>query len=519
MHTLDFLIVYAYFALIAVISLWVTRGQKTTSKYFIADRTIPAWAVAFTLMATMISSGAIVGTPGTVYERGMILLLGHLMLPLVLLFVAYFIVPFYRHVVGMSAYEFVNKRFGAFARVYASLGFLADRIFDLGVTLITTAIAVQVMTGWEMMPVIIGIGIFTIIYTTVGGIEAVVWTNAVQGAIILGGMLLVPAFLLFSPEAGPPGAVVAEAWRGGRFDLGRFDLSWDSLFDPDTTQWLFLLAFIIGWGRRYVSDQHMVQRYLIAKSDRAARQGAFWGAFLCVPIWVTFMFIGACLYGYYQLTPHEPPAIADQIAPYFIVNAMPTGLVGLILAAIMAASMSSVSADLNSVATVATTDYFSALRPLSNDKARLIFGRLMVVVFGILATLTAILLIPREGIKPLMERGVTIAAIISAGSLGLFLLGFLTRRATRLGCYSGIAACILFSAWGLLTSGGEDRILDTGVNFTMNPILIGVFGHFVLFGVGYLVSLIFGGYRPDDVEQLTIFRRKDLDLAEATPGA
>lgn len=249
----------------------------------------------------------------------------------------------------------------------------------------------------------------------------------------------------------------------------------------------------------------MVQRYLIARTDSEARKGAFWGAFMCVPIWVTFMFIGACLYGYYQLTPHQAPEIADHIAPYFIASTLPIGLVGLILAAVMAASMSTISADLNSVATVITTDYFTALLPRSSDKSRLLFGRLMVLACGALATGVAILLIPTEGIKPLMERGVTIAAIISAGSLGLFFLGYATRRATRTGCYAGIAACLLFSAWGILTSGGEDRVLDMGINFTMNPILIGVFSHFILFGVGYVVSLIFGGYRPDDVDRLTIF--------------
>lgn len=515
MLLLDYLVVAVYFAAIGAMGFYFMRRQTSTGEYFVANRSIPGWAVAFTLMATMISSGSIVGTPGTVYGRGMILLLGHMTLPLVLLIVAWLIVPFYRNVVRLSAYEYIRERFGPVARVYAAFGFLMDRIFDLGVTLLTTAIAIQVMTGWDMLLVIILLSLFTVIYTTVGGMEAVVWTNVVQGMMIIGSLLVMIGVLFFSPETGAPGAVVAEAWRGGRFDLGSFELSWDSLFDSDTTQWLMLLAFMIGWSRRYISDQHMVQRYLIARSDAEARRGAFWGAFMCVPIWAAFMFIGACLYGYYQLTPHEPAELADHIVPHFIVNVMPTGVVGLILAAIMAASMSSISGDLNSTATVITTDYFAPLRPKATDKTRLAFGRLMVVFCGILACIVAILLIPKEGLKPLMERGVTIAAVISAGSLGLFLLGFLTRRATRTGCYAGIVACIVFSAWGLLTCGGEDRILDTGINFTMNPILIGVFSHVVLFGVGYVVSLIFGGYRPENLERLTIHGRHNSHAATA----
>jgi SSS family solute:Na+ symporter len=121
---------------------------------------------------------------------------------------------------------------------------------------------------------------------------------------------------------------------------------------------------------------------------------------------------------------------------------------------------------------------------------------------------TAFILVPDQGLKSIMERVVTIAAILSGGMLGLFFLGFLTRTATRTGCYAGIAACVLFTLWGTLTQPGDARTIDLGFNFEMNPILIGIFGHLVLFVVGYLVSLAFGGYRPEHVEQLTFRRRQ-----------
>lgn len=504
---LDLGIILLYGLVIAGMSIFVSRRHKTTSDYFIAGRSMPAWAVAMTLMATIIGSSTIVGLPGTVYQKGLILLLGHLTLPLVLIIVARTIVPFYRRVVKMSAYEYLAVRFGSAGKVYASFGFLADRIFDLGVTLVFTAVAVQVMTGWEMLPLILGIGLFTVVYTMIGGMTAVVWTSVLQGGIFVGAAILIVLKLLFASEAGPPGAVVSAAWEGGKFQLGDFSLSPESLTSPEmTTQWLFLVAFIINWGRRYISDQHMVQRYLIARTDREASQGALWNALLCVPVWSVFMFIGACLWGYYQLTGGTPPEKADDVVPFFIAQEMPTGVVGLILAAILAASMSSISADLNSVATVMTNDYLAWFFPGMRDRAKLMAGRLMVVVAGALAAGVGIFMVPDKGMASVMERAVTIAAILSAGTLGLFLLGFLTRRATRTGCYAGIAACILFTAWGLLTTGGEDRILDLGVNFTWNPILIGVLGHLVLFGVGYLVSLAAGGYRPDNIDQYT-FRR------------
>ena len=473
---------------------------------------MPGWAVAMTLMATLIGSGTLIGHPATVFQSGMILLLGNMTLPLVLIFVARYIVPFYRRVVGMSAYEYIGQRFGIGGRLYSSIGFVADRLFDIGVTLITTAIPVKIMTGWSLGMVILCIGGFTVIYTMVGGIEGVVWTSVVQGFIFIGAAIYIVLRLVFAPEAGPAGTVVTAAWEAGKFNLGSFEFSWRSLFDAQhSTQWLIIFAFLVNWGRRYIADQHMVQRYLIARSDREASSGAFWNAWLCVPIYMTFMFIGACLYGFYKTTGNPPPALVDTVMPEFIAHFTPTGILGLFLAAVLSASMSSISADVNSVATVITTDHFGFLFPKASDHTRLMFGRAMVIVGGILACAVAWMLIPDKGSASVMERAVTIAAILSGGTLGLFFLGFLTKRATRPGCYVGIVACLLFTAWGILTE-PKNRIVDMGFNFEMNPILIGLVGHVVLFVVGYVASLILGGYRPANIDELT-FRRVEPTAA------
>jgi SSS family solute:Na+ symporter len=503
LSTLDYLVLGLYGLIIAGMSIWYSRKQKTVEDYFIAGQSMPGWAVAMALMAALISSATIVGHPATVYQSGPILLLGCLTLPIILLGVARWIVPFYRNAIGMSAYEYIGMRFGFGARCFASLGFLADRTFDLGVALLTTGIPITIMTGWPMGQVLIWTGVFTVLYTMVGGMEAVVWTSVVQGCILIGAAIIIVLRLLIAPEAGPFGAVVGEAWRQGKFDLGSFDFSWSSFgANATTTQWLFILAFAVNWGRRYIADQHMVQRYLIAKSDKEASKGAFWNALICTPIYATFMFIGACLFGYYKLTGEAPPALPDHVIPYFIGHHMPSGLVGLILAAIVAASMASISADLNSMSSVVTTDYLRRLRPQTPVRFQMLFSKLMVVAGGLLSVGVALLMTPKAGLGSIMERGVTIAAILSGGTLGLFFLGFLTRRATREGCYVGIAACLLFSGWGLLTE-PHNRIVDLGFNFELNPILIGVIGHLVLFVVGYLASLLLGGYRPENVDRLT----------------
>jgi SSS family solute:Na+ symporter len=518
LHFLDYVVLGLYGLGIAILSWVVSKKQKTTDDYFVAGRSMPAWAVAMALMAALISSNTVIGHPATVYQKGMILLLGNASLLFVLIFVARYIVPFYRHVIGMSAYEYIGARFGVAGRLYASAGFVASCVFDLGLTLLTTAIALNIMTGWSLTNVLLWTSGFTIVYTMIGGMRAVVWSSVIQGSVLIGAALMIIARLVFAPEVGPPGAVLGEAWRAGKFDLGSFDFSWSSLFDTTvTSQWLFLLAYLANWCRRYIADQHMVQRYLIARTDRAAASGAFWNGFLCVPIWAIFMLIGACLYGYYQLSGSPGPALSDNVVPHFIVHHLPAGVVGLVLAAIIAATMSSISADLNSIATVLTTDHIGHFFPNLRDRVQLLLGRILVVVSGILATAVGLYMRPTEGAASIMERGVTVAAVLSGGTLGLFFLGFLTRRATRQGCYVGIAACAVFTAWGLLTE-PKTRVLDLGFNFEMNPILIGVFGHVVLFVVGYAASLVFGGYRPENVEQLT-FRRKYLTATPETSAA
>lgn len=503
MSWIDYLIVAVYLVIVAAIGLSLSRGQETPAKYFLADKQMPQWAVGFTLMATLISSTTLIAHPAIVYQKSMILVPGFLVMPLVLVTVAVYIVPFYRRVVGMSAYEFIGKRFGLGGRMYTSFGFLMSRVFGTGVSLVTTSIAVNVMTGWDLGTVIVCVAMFTALYTLFGGITAVVFTDVVQAVILMLGGLAILVRLLFAPELDSAFAVVREAWGAGKFSLGSAELSVASLYDTDErTIWMFTIAMAIQWSRRYICDQAMVQRYLIAKTEREAVRGTLFGAALSVPVLITFNLIGAFLFGFYSLSGVEEPAIGDHVLPHFIVNYLPVGLVGLILAAILAASMSSISSDLNSISTVVTRDYFARFAPSLSQKAQLRIGRTVVLVAGAAAAYIGVLLMPTETSAPVAERAVVITVIVSAGALGVFALGFLTRRGTRRGCYAGIVACLLFTAWGVLTE-PTTRVIDLGsMNFEMNPIMIGLFGHVISFGVGYVVSLIAGGYVPDDVDEL-----------------
>jgi SSS family solute:Na+ symporter len=503
LQLIDYVVVFIYLTSIMGTGLWRARRQKTSAQYFTANRRVPAWAVAFTLMATVISSASFVAHPGAVFTKNLYLLPAHIGLPVILLFVAYFLVPFYRRVVGMSSYEYFGRRFGYGARLYASSGFVVMRILDLGITLYTASIAIEVMTGWPMGGVVVAVGMTTMLYTMAGGIEAVIWTDVVQGFILIGGMILIATLLLFLP-AGGPAAVLSTASVNGKFALGNRDLSWQSLFEPEATAWIWLIAGFMILSQSYTIDQNIVQRYLLARSDRQAQRGVLIGGLVCLPVWITFMVIGACLWSFYRLTgealPPEVIARPDNILPYFVATQLPAGVVGLLLAAILAAAQSTISADLNSISTVVTTDYFAYFLPRSSEVARLTCGRIVVLVCGVTVTTTALLLVNSRAVSA-AETGIMLATMVAGGVLGLFALGFFTEGATTQGAYIGIATCMLFTGWATLT--GPLKV-DLGFNYTLNRLLIGVASQPVLFASGYLASL---ALRNDerDIKHLTIW--------------
>lgn len=513
----DYVAILVYLAAMAGIGAWTARRQTSTAEYFVANRRIPGVAVGFALMATTISSVTFVAIPGSVFARNWWQMLYMSTALVVLIFVVRWVVPFYRRVVRLSAYEYLETRFGYLARLYGSAGFILVRVADLGFTLYLTAVAVEVVAGWNLQSTVTGVGTFTLLYTLVGGIEAAIWTSVLQGIFLIGGAVLILGVLLFSPPGGPA-AVLGTAYDAGKFNLGSFAWGAETLYLERPTVWIFLLAGLLHFGRMYATEQSMVQRYLVARSDRDARQGALLGVLTTVPVWFAFALIGAALYGFYATTAVTPPAEVlskpDTILPYFIATQLPAGVIGLILASLLSAAMSSVSADLNSMGSVATQDYFVRARPDTSDGTQLWFGRFAVLTGGLLATGAALALTLTRSTAA-YEVVVVSVSVIAGGMLGLFALGFLTRRGTRTGAYVGIGASLAFVSWATATGPlGQDLPL----NFTMNPLLIGPISHFVLFGAGYAASLAFGGHRPA-LAGLTVWDWADADQADPVTRA
>ncbi|MCZ2156348.1 MAG: sodium:solute symporter [Bryobacterales bacterium] len=496
MHRLiDLIVVAIYLGGMALLGMRFSKRQTSTESYFVAKRSLPGWAMGMSMLATMVSSVTFVAYPGSSYAGNWSLLVPGFLILATLPLVAKVVIPFYREEVGMSAYEYFETRFGRTARLYASAAFSLAHFSKMGFVLYLMALTVTSMTGWNITAVILTVALIMVTYTVTGGIEAVVWTDVVQGFVLWIGIAVALGFLFFLPEGGP-GAVFAVAAENGKFSLG--DLSWDW---TRPTIPVAILYGLFWYGQRYVADQTMVQRYLLAKSDRAALRGVSLGAFLCVPIWALFMLIGTSVWAFFQLSGETiPPTItkSDQMFPYFLAAHLPPGMLGLLLAALAGAAMTMLASDLNSLASVATEDFYRAVRPRATDAERLRAAKVIVVVVGLLNIVTALVLVHTKGSA--LSMWFAVSAIASGGLAGLFLLAFLMKRATRRGVYAGIVFSTVFTVWAVLTRGASPILDLAPYNFPYDELTIGAFGNIVLFVTGAAASLLPVGNETADVD-------------------
>jgi SSS family solute:Na+ symporter len=492
LRTLDLIVIAIYFVAVAAIGLKFARRQTTTEAYFVARRSIPHWAMGLSMFATIISSITFIAYPGAAFKGDWNQIVPGFMAVGVLLVLGTVLISFFRHAVGMSAYEYFEKRFGYGARAYAALAFAAGHFSKMGFVLFTITTAICGMTGWDKYNVIVGVGVVTILYTLVGGLEAVIWTEVLQGIVKIAGVIVVIGVLI-SIMPGGAGAAFYLASEKHKFNLGSFNLD----LTANGNFWVMLLYGAFFYLQKYSADQTLVQRYLVAKSDRDALKGVALGAFLCVPAWTAFMLVGTLLWAYYQLSGEVFPAqlldangkvIADRVFPFFLTTKIPAGLAGIFMAALFSAAMSTMSSDLNCLSAVGVEDYYRKLRPNSTDKQRLFTGKIIVAVSGVLAVaIGAFIARKGEGVLTLYYAA---TAIVAAGLAGMFLLAFFSRRANRQGLWIGLAAALIFTAWATLT-GGKYKMVDLGFNYAWPDVMIGVIAHVIVLAVGWLASFGF----------------------------
>jgi solute:Na+ symporter, SSS family len=502
---IDYLIIIISVLAAVGVGMYFANRQKTSDKFFTGGRNIPSWAIGISIMATLISSVTFLAYPAAAYKSNWILLVQGLMVPAVLVGLIGFIVPLFRRAIGISAYEYFEKRFGIVARIYSSLAFMLMHFSKTGTVIYLLSLALGSFMSVNVITTIWIITLAIIIITVSGGLEGVIWMDVFQGIWLMGGGLICILFLLFVPPGGP-GSVFRVMNEADKINLGPYD--WD------LTKLTFVVMAVNGIFyalQKYGTDQTIVQRYLAAKTEKEAIKASLIGVLLSVPIWAMFMFIGSGLFAFYKLTPELLPEgmVAEGVFPYFISTQLPVVIKGFVIAALIAAAISTIASDFNCLAAIGVTDYYARFKSNLTDAKKLRMARIIIVSSGLLAAYIATLYENWSG-EGVLGVVFGLYAIFSAGIVGLFLLGLLVKRANTKSFYAGMTACIIFTAYATLTTtkieteGVKHLMVNLGAfNFPHHTYMVGVYSHFVLFFTGWMASYFFKSCNVD--EKLTIY--------------
>lgn len=482
MNTLDIIVFFVYIGGIALFGGSFFKKNKTSSSYTLGNKDIPSWVVTMSIFATFVSSISYLALPGNAFQSNWNALVFSLSLPIATIIAVKYFVPLYRKINSPSAYTFMEQRFGSWARIYVSLCYLLTQLMRIGTILYLLALTLNAITGWDITTIIIFTGLVVAVYSMLGGISAVLWTDAIQGIILIVGALVCIAFMCFSMPEGPS-QIFKIAAENNKFSLGSFSLEWDK-----PTFWVVLIYGVFINLQNYGIDQNYVQRYMVLKSDKEAQRSALIGGLIYLPISALFLFIGTSLFAYYNSAEVLPEALqdiskADRVFPHFIVNALPAGITGLLIASIFAAGMSTISTSFNSSATVFLTDYYNKyFKQDASDKKRMQVLYISSTIISIIGISIAIAMI---NVKSALDAWWKLSSIFSGGMLGLFLLGMFSKTKNATGAIIGMIAGILVILWLTVSERifGPDSL---GASF--HTYLTIVFGTIAIFLVGFLVS-------------------------------
>lgn len=473
--TLDYVLFGGYLIASVLVGVLFVKEQRTVKDYFLAGRSIGSVVVGLSVIAAMFSGISYLATPAEIYKNGFAFAWGLFSFFIITPFVTLVMLPLFYQSRFFTAYQYLEDRFAQQVRVLASTLFILRVLFWLAFATYAPALALQQATGLSLEFTILCTGLLTTFYTTLGGMKAVIWTDMLQLAVLFGGQLMIAMVALGKVPGGAEGV----------YDLalakGRFDLSFSTDPTARMTFWTVVIAAPFLNLIQLGTDQVSVQRYLTARSLREAKRGLWIKLWLFFPVGALFLITGLILWAFYQYQP-DPLAgglitKADQILPYFVVHELPKGFAGILIAAIYAASMSTVSAGLNSLASCTLMDLGRGAisGTAAQEETQLRKAQGITISYGILVTALAFVI---GGMKDSMVESVNqIIGIVGGPVLGLFLLGMLVPRTNTLGAMAGVLTG--FVSLGTLYASGS------AISFMWYALI----GTIITMSVGFLVSL------------------------------
>lgn len=478
--SIDYFIIVFYLVATTAFGIWFVKRSGDMKGFTLAGNLIPGWAIGLSLMATYLSSISYLANPGKSYASDWRPFVFSLTLPIALWIASKWFIPLYRNQVQTTAYEYLEQRFALWARMYMGAAYILLQIGRFAVVLYLTALALAALLDMDIKVLILVLGFLTVIYTLLGGFAAVIWTDVVQAVVLfMGGLVCLLILMINMPGGWEQFSTVTS--REHKFALGAMDLGM-------VTQgfWVIFIFGIVENLKNFSVDQNYVQRFLSASSEAEARKALWFGGLLYIPISALFFLIGTALFVYYLNVPAGTlPAKADQVFPYFIVHELPTGMVGLVIAGVLAAGMSTLSSSLNSSATVYTIDFYKRVFNTSaDDHSQLKIIRSATGLIGLVATLASLAMI---NARTALDVWWEMSAIFGGGMLGLFLSAVLMPRLTSRQAMAATATGLIFVAWA---TASKAWFADSGWGYGLNTMLIGVIGTLLIIAVSYLLQLL-----------------------------
>ncbi|EAR02401.1 sodium:solute symporter family transporter [Maribacter sp. HTCC2170] len=472
--TINYTVLALYLLISLGIGIYFIRKQKSTEDYFVGGGRIPWWASGLSVFGTLLSAITFMAIPAKAFVTDWSFFFLNITAILITPVIAFIFIPFFNRLKIRTAYEYLEDRFNYLARAFGSLSFILFQLGRIGIVLLLPSLAISIVTGIPVETSILIMGVLCILYTTFGGIEAVIWTDVMQVIVLLGGSVLAIVWIMMHTETSF-GEMISYASERDKFNIMNMDF--------DFTESTFWVVFIGGLASAMVTqgtDQTIVQRFLTSTNVKDSQKTLYTNAVLTLPATIIFFGIGTLLFIFYSEMPTAlSPAISnnDSIFPWYIVRELPVGVSGLLVAGIFSAAMSSISSSLNSVSTAYCNDFYAHFRPEVKDKRLLRIARIATIVTGVLGVLLA-LWMASSNIKSLWDQFYRFLGLFTGGLGGMFLLGMLTKKANATGTLMGLVASALL-IWYIS--------VFTDISFLMYAF----FGVASCFVFGYVFSLIF----------------------------
>ena len=482
LSTIDVVIILAYGLVLLGMGIYFFRKSKTSEQFMVAGRSIPAWAAGIAVMSTYTSSISYIAVPGKAFDDNWHPLIFALTAIPVTWFVTKYVIPHYRQHKIISVYSYLEERVGRWGRIYAAFSFLLFMVGRIAVILYLSSLLLSSFVNTDIGTVIMIVGVITIIYTLMGGMEAVIWTDVMQSIIMIGGVFFV-GYVLTTEVFAQPDNLIQKAIDNNKFSLGDSNFSFS-----DRTIWVMIIYGITENVRNLIADQNYTQKYSSVRTEKEAKRSVWIAMLIYLPLTAIFLYIGTALFSYYGGDAHllnEGITKGDEVFPFYIATELPIGIKGLMIAAIMAASMSTIDSALNSSATVFYIDFYKKyIFRGTSKKNSLKTLRWSTIIWGILGIGFALLMIKA---KSALDVWWQISGIFGGGILGLFLLAIYNVKITKVQGILSVVFSILIIVWGTFLRALPKPYAWLQCN--IDPIIIGATSTAGLIGLALLFML------------------------------